>query len=1036
MEGNTPFCLAEQEDNRRCAQLLLEYQSSSLGTEAEDQPQFRYSVHSDLTDTSGYPESRDSFTSQSSIVSELDEAPLSSTRLSSFFNCANINGRAINKEVIYSRLYEGDAALQHNLETSSFSHWTPEDASLLSSTRMSTLGPTMLFPKENNMFADDDVILSKGGVPNQIRENRQITPTNHDTPSTFLDRGANRKSVSFCDADKCFPVFSPEFHTKIPTVGDTQDNGWISFDLSEYSGFLDSERLATVLPQQGIDVTSPDHVFVFSRESTESSDENMDKTVISHCTLSDSDKNGDKDVKEIHGNLDKGPAHPSGESSSSGGSSSYNSCESDHYTSAMDISIHPSQLPLSEETTKSGDGDDSQAKTDPLVDIFKINKLSLIEDNHPSTNMVKVCADPAVITLSKADRSSDDIQQAIPSENQEPFIPSPFVTDRTQSRQSYYSLRTSKPPEEGTSGLFEETVSKPVRTRNITPRTQKNNSSYSSPHHLCFTWSNSESTTGPDSLHKDYPDTQSNIPGAGSCVNSSQAETIILPQTMSEAFVESETLCDTVILEANHDSSMDSYERNLADVIQAIQGQEVELIKDGDFLTDDVTSTDEATKKATEAPCLSKEDFWITEDSSSKGVSVSSSSSSSYSPKRSRTDSDILSTPGTPGTSCPPRYSMSRLLTNQRSQHLANLSYTPGGRPHIEDADEPVEYLYTDMEQGYKLIEAHIPPTANTSCDSSMSTSSSEDTILYDWRAMKTKLQDTKENQKPPTSPNKKTNEVKNRFLMEIEGMTDKELRRRLIEVGESPGPISRRTRPVYIRRLCCQLQDLNSKPSRPQVHVEQPQTAHSVYSPELNLALQTFKLPDCQGEEQALCQQFDQPDQNKKWREGNIKSSFNYLLLDPRVTRNLPFRSHSMTSQECFQTFVRAIFYVGKGKRSRPYSHLYEALEYYKGDKTSKKLCSKVQQILQVWNAEQGVISLHCFQNVIPVEAYTREACMVEAVGLKMLTNVKRGDFYGVVSNWPLKKKRELGVHLLYRAMQIFLAEGERQLRPADIRH
>lgn len=54
---------------------------------------------------------------------------------------------------------------------------------------------------------------------------------------------------------------------------------------------------------------------------------------------------------------------------------------------------------------------------------------------------------------------------------------------------------------------------------------------------------------------------------------------------------------------------------------------------------------------------------------------------------------------------------------------------------------------------------------------------------------------------------------------------------------------------------------------------------------------------------------------------------------------------------------------------------------------------------------------------------------------GLKMLTNQKRGDFYGVVSNWPVKKKRELGVHLLYRAMQIFLAEGERQLRPLDIR-
>lgn len=46
------------------------------------------------------------------------------------------------------------------------------------------------------------------------------------------------------------------------------------------------------------------------------------------------------------------------------------------------------------------------------------------------------------------------------------------------------------------------------------------------------------------------------------------------------------------------------------------------------------------------------------------------------------------------------------------------------------------------------------------------------------------------------------------------------------------------------------------------------------------------------------------------------------------------------------------------------------------------QKLSSKVQHILQVWNCGHGVISLHCFQNVIPVEAYTREACMVDAIG------------------------------------------------------
>lgn len=55
-------------------------------------------------------------------------------------------------------------------------------------------------------------------------------------------------------------------------------------------------------------------------------------------------------------------------------------------------------------------------------------------------------------------------------------------------------------------------------------------------------------------------------------------------------------------------------------------------------------------------------------------------------------------------------------------------------------------------------------------------------------------------------------------------------------------------------------------------------------------------------------------------------KSSFNYLLLDPRVTQNLPLRSKKMAYEDIFHTFVAAVFYVGKGKRSRPYAHLYEA--------------------------------------------------------------------------------------------------------------
>lgn len=43
---------------------------------------------------------------------------------------------------------------------------------------------------------------------------------------------------------------------------------------------------------------------------------------------------------------------------------------------------------------------------------------------------------------------------------------------------------------------------------------------------------------------------------------------------------------------------------------------------------------------------------------------------------------------------------------------------------------------------------------------------------------------------------------------------------------------------------------------------------------------------------------------------------------------------------------------------------------------------CPKVRQILGIWDGGRGVISLHCFQHVVAVEAYTREACLLDALG------------------------------------------------------
>ncbi|XP_062888303.1 ankyrin repeat and LEM domain-containing protein 1 isoform X2 [Mobula hypostoma] len=336
------------------------------------------------------------------------------------------------------------------------------------------------------------------------------------------------------------------------------------------------------------------------------------------------------------------------------------------------------------------------------------------------------------------------------------------------------------------------------------------------------------------------------------------------------------------------------------------------------------------------------------------------------------------------------------------SDHPVSLS--PGGRPVSCGAGEAVEYLYTDAKGSPALIECCLP-SRDVICQNT-TTPSPEDTILYDWKAYRR----AEEKENIPQSDEG--------LPPHLQLLSNRQILGQLREYGEDPGPVTDLTRAVYLLRL----HEVQKQP--------RPRTAG--YSPELAQSLEKFVFPDCSQDEMALVQQFDQPDPKRRWREGVVKSSFNYLLLDPRVTKNLPTRCHVLCPAECFRTFISSIFYVGKGKRSRSYSHVCEALKHFKGG--NRQVNAKLKHIMDIWESGHGVISLHCFQNVIPVEAYTREACMVDALSLRTLTNRKRGDYYGLVATWPLRRRRQLGVHMLKRAMEILLAEGERQLRPADV--
>lgn len=243
------------------------------------------------------------------------------------------------------------------------------------------------------------------------------------------------------------------------------------------------------------------------------------------------------------------------------------------------------------------------------------------------------------------------------------------------------------------------------------------------------------------------------------------------------------------------------------------------------------------------------------------------------------------------------------------------------------------------------------------------------------------------------------------------------------------PGPITTTTRHLYLKRLvniqnkqmCTTLPSLKNVSN---VNQMKPWLAFGDWINDLSL-YGTIETD--------VFKEFISPDPSRRWREGTSKTSFNYLLLDPRVTQDLPHHALQIPESDIWTTFLSSIFYIGKGKRSRPYSHLYDAFNMWVS-KEQNLLNKKIKHILDIWNDGYGVICLHVFQNTIPVEAYTREAVMIDALGIEHLTNCKSGEYYGIIATWNSRDKCRFGRYLLYKALQILLHEGERQLFPEHL--
>ncbi|XP_024870245.1 uncharacterized protein LOC112453629 isoform X1 [Temnothorax curvispinosus] len=322
------------------------------------------------------------------------------------------------------------------------------------------------------------------------------------------------------------------------------------------------------------------------------------------------------------------------------------------------------------------------------------------------------------------------------------------------------------------------------------------------------------------------------------------------------------------------------------------------------------------------------------------------------------------------------------------------------------------EYKYEDPEEGVVLLERRL-------CVTPFSTSDRSECDVRSKMAMSGAASTSISH---PSLPE------------EILFIDDVALRRELRQLGDQPGPITNTTRQLYQKRL---LRLKNIKDANPASFVPNLQNAPRNQTSRLSNEIRPYlefgdwlnHLDTYKSLEKQVFQEFASPDPSRRWREGTSKTSFTYLLLDSRITQDLPNRSVYLTQSEVWSIFLGAIFYIGKGKRSRPFAHLYDAFKTWVDGSISTN--RKINCILDVWNSDHGVICLHVFQNIIPVEAYTREAAMIDAIGKEHLGNSKGGEYYGIAATWSMQEKQKFGRYLLYKALQIFMQEGERQLFP-----
>lgn len=108
-----------------------------------------------------------------------------------------------------------------------------------------------------------------------------------------------------------------------------------------------------------------------------------------------------------------------------------------------------------------------------------------------------------------------------------------------------------------------------------------------------------------------------------------------------------------------------------------------------------------------------------------------------------------------------------------------------------------------------------------------------------------------------------------------------------------------------------------------------------------------------------------------------STKQYFTYLLLDPSATKKISnYRLNETDLCSSWESFLKSVFYIGKGKNSRPLDHLLDAMKHDKSSPSEKVLysCSSFDAI--EWTPQWYCLKLtSCTSHVQPSCLWTVES-------------------------------------------------------------